>query len=58
MSKIVELNLAETKAIVGGVLMGGTTVVVQKIPTGSVSLPPTSVPMSGQNAPSAPTKRL
>jgi hypothetical protein len=49
MSKIVELNLAQTKAIVGGVSVNAT-LVVQKIPTSTVHLPPVSLPM-GQNAP-------
>jgi hypothetical protein len=57
MSKIVELNLAETKAIVGGAALT-TSVVVARIPTGSVSVPPVSLPMSGQSVPSAPTKRF
>ena len=56
MSKIVELNLAETKAIVGGLSLNAS-VVVAKIPTGSVNIP-VSLPMSGQSAPSAPTKRF
>jgi hypothetical protein len=46
MSKIVELNLAQTKTIVGGAAMT-TSVVVTKAQAASVHIP-VSLPMSSQ----------
>jgi hypothetical protein len=57
MSKIIELNLAETKTVVGGAAVAANQLVVHKIPTGSVSMPPVDVPM-GQNAPPSAPKRF
>ena len=54
MTKIIELNLAQTKAIVGGAV-AASSVIVTKSP--SVSLPPMNLPMSGQVSPQTSSKR-
>ena len=50
MTKIIELNVTETKAIVGGVSVPAETLLVHKLPT-VPNLPvnlPVNLPMSGQ----------
>ena len=56
MSKIVELNLAQTKAIFGGVAIS-TSVVVAKAPASSVHIP-VNLPMSGQVSQQTSSKRF
>jgi len=46
MTKIIELNVTETKAIVGGVSVPAETLLVHKLPT--VPNLPVNLPMSGQ----------
>jgi hypothetical protein len=57
MSKIVELNLTETKAVVGGVAVAASLVSIPRIPTGTMNMPPVSLP-AGQNAPPAHPKLI